>query len=29
VVSIEHQDVAEESLRRHQFTVLYQADLSR
>lgn len=29
VVSIEDQEVAEECLRRHQFDVLYQADLSR
>lgn len=28
-ISIEYPDVAEEALRRHQFTVLYQADLSR
>jgi hypothetical protein len=28
-ISIEHPDVAELALRRHQFTVLYQGDLSR
>lgn len=28
-ISIEHPDVAEEALRRHQFVVLYQGDLSR
>jgi hypothetical protein len=28
-ISIEDQEVAEEALRRHQFNVLYQADLSR
>ncbi|HAB17977.1 MAG TPA: acetolactate synthase [Verrucomicrobiota bacterium] len=29
VISIEDQEVAEDALRRHQFTVLYQGDLSR
>lgn len=29
VIHIEHQEVAEESLRRHQFRVLYQGDISR
>jgi len=29
VLSLESPDVAEESLRRHQFRVLYQADISR
>lgn len=29
VISIEHQEVAEDALRRHQFTVLFQPDLSR
>lgn len=28
-ISIEHPDVAEEALRRHQFVVLFQGDLSR
>lgn len=28
-ISIEHRDVAEDALRRHQFRVLYQADISR
>ena len=28
-ISIEHHDVAEDALRRHQFRVLYQADISR
>ncbi len=28
-ISIEHQDVAEDALRRHQFRVLYQPDISR
>ena len=28
-ISIEHRDVAEDALRRHQFTVLYQGDISR
>lgn len=29
VISIEDQEVAEQALRAHQFTVLFQADLSR
>jgi hypothetical protein len=29
VISIEHHEVAEDALRRHQFRVLYQADISR
>jgi hypothetical protein len=29
VISIEHQEVAEDALRRHQFKVLFQPDLSR
>ncbi len=29
VISIEHHDVAEDALRRHQFRVLYQGDISR
>jgi len=29
VISIEHHDVAEDALRRHQFRVLYQGDVSR
>ena len=28
-ISLEHQDVAEEALRRHQFRVLYQSDIAR
>lgn len=28
-ISLEHQDVAEVALRRHQFRVLYQSDISR
>jgi hypothetical protein len=28
-ISIEHHDVAEDALRRHQFRVLYQGDISR
>lgn len=28
-ISLEHPEVAEEALRRHQITVLYQADLAR
>lgn len=29
VISIEHRDVAEMALRRHQFNVLYQGDIAR
>lgn len=29
VMSIEHRDVAEEALRRHQFRVLHQGDIAR
>lgn len=29
IISIEEQEVAEDALRRHQFSVLYQSDLSR
>ncbi|MBN9691418.1 MAG: acetolactate synthase [Verrucomicrobia bacterium] len=29
IISIEDQEVAEDALRRHQFSVLYQPDLSR
>ena len=28
-ISLEHQDVAEIALRRHQFRVLYQPDIAR
>ncbi len=28
-ISLEHQDVAEDALRRHQFRVLYQSDIAR
>lgn len=29
VISLEHSEVAEDSLRRHQFRIIYQADITR